>query len=197
METIGRQDDATGGYRFTDLSDGRVWRDDGGKTCVVLPLQVADRLIGVVRFDAADAAAWPASVHHLLSPFGDLCTSAIVAQRAIAGLEASELRHRSVLDEVGDVIVRVGPDGALSYVNRAWYELTGNPIADTVGADPLANVHPEDRELAMEHMAEAIAGKPGVREVRFLADGGGIRGWRSRAGRCSTPTATWPGSPAC
>ena len=171
------------GFRFTDPSHGRDWLDDdGGRSFVVLPLQVADRLIGVVRFDAADSTPWPPSVRALLSPFGDLCTSAIVAQRAIAGLEASELRHRSVLDEVGDVIVRVGPDGALSYVNRAWYELTGNPIADTVGADPLANVHPDDRALAMEHMAAAIAGEPGVREVRFLAHGGDVR-WMEVKGR--------------
>jgi PAS domain S-box-containing protein len=155
---------------------------EAGTAAFVLPLQVADRLIGVVRFDPLGADPWPESVRRQLHPFGELCTSAIVAQRAIAGLEASELRHRSVLDEVGDVIVRVGPDGALSYVNRAWYELTGNPIADTVGADPLANVHPEDRELAMEHMAAAIAGEPGVREVRFLAHGGGVR-WMEVKGR--------------
>jgi PAS domain S-box-containing protein len=170
-------------YRFVDPADGRGWQDtDTGRTLVVIPLRVADRLIGVVRFDAQCSTSWPASVHAALQPFGDLCTSAIVAQRAIAGLEASELRHRSVLDEVGDVIVRVGPDGALSYVNRAWYELTGNPIADTVGADPLANVHPEDRALAMEHMAAAIAGEPGVREVRFLAHGGDVR-WMEVKGR--------------
>jgi PAS domain S-box-containing protein len=87
-----------------------------------------------------------------------------------------------VLDEVGDVIVRVGTDGALSYVNQAWYELTGNPIADTVGADPLANVHPDDRALAMEHMGAAIAGDAGVREVRFLARDGDVR-WMEVKGR--------------
>jgi PAS domain S-box-containing protein len=185
LEPIGAgPDDVALDYLFIDPSDGRGWQDTHeDRVLVVIPLRVADRLIGVVRFDAQRSTSWPTSVHQLLQPFGDLCTSAIVAQRAIAGLEASELRHRSVLDEVGDVIVRVGPDGALSYVNRAWYELTGNPIVDTVGADPLANVHPEDRELAMEHMAAAIAGEPGgVREVRFLAQGGDVR-WMEVTGR--------------
>jgi PAS domain S-box-containing protein len=185
LEPIGAApDDVALDYLFIDPSDGRDWQDTyESRALVVIPLRVEDRLIGVVRFDAEGSTSWPAGVHQLLQPFGDLSTSAIVAQRAIAGLEASELRHRSVLDEVGDVIVRVGPDGALSYVNRAWYELTGNPIADTVGADPLANVHPEDRELAMEHMAAAIAGAPGgVREVRFLAQGGDVR-WMEVTGR--------------
>jgi PAS domain S-box-containing protein len=179
----GGSDDVAPGFRLLDPSADRGWLDaDDARAFVVLPLQVADRLIGVVRFDALDARPWPFWVHLLLRPFGELCTSAIVAQRAIAGLEASELRHRSVLDEVGDVIVRVGPDGTLSYVNRAWFELTGNPIADTVGADPLVNVHPEDRTLAMEHMAAAIAGEPGVREVRFLAHDGDVR-WMEVKGR--------------
>jgi PAS domain S-box-containing protein len=184
VESIGAgADDSAPGYRFVDQSNGHDWLDGcEDRAFVVIPLHVADRLIGVVRFDAGGTTWWAPSVGRLLRPFGELCISAIVAQRAIAGLEASELRHRSVLDEVGDVIVRVGPDGALSYVNRAWYELTGNPIADTVGADPLANVHPEDRALAMEHMAEAMAGKPGVREVRFLAQGGGVR-WMEVKGR--------------
>jgi PAS domain S-box-containing protein len=171
------------GFRFIGPPDDRAWLDaDGGRAFVVIPLQVTDRLIGVVRFDALGATPWPSGIHRLLRPFGELCTSAIVAQRAIAGLEASELRYRSVLDEVGDVIVRVGTDGALSYVNQAWYELTGNPIADTVGANPLANVHPDDRALAMEHMTAAIAGDAGVREVRFLARDGDVR-WMEVKGR--------------
>ncbi len=183
VEPLAADPDGTPGYRIIDPADGRDWLGPEQDLAYVgLALRVADRLIGVVRFEALGALPWPPSVHQLLRPFGELCTSAIVAQRAIAGLEASELRHRSVLDEVGDVIVRVGPDGALSYVNRAWYELTGNPIADTVGADPLANVHPDDRALAMEHMAAAIAGEPGVREVRFLAHGGGVR-WMEVKGR--------------
>jgi PAS domain S-box-containing protein len=162
---------------------GRWFTGDGARHVVSVPLRVADRLIGVARFEGlAGHGGWPVGIDAMLAPFGELCTSAIAAQRAIAGLEASELRHRSVLDEVGDVIVRIGPDGALSYVNRAWYELTGNPVADTVGADPLANVHPDDRGLALEHMAAAIAGTPGVREVRFLAHDGEVR-WMEVKGR--------------
>ncbi|WP_432824981.1 ATP-binding protein [Dactylosporangium sp. CA-092794] len=161
----------------------RWFAGDGSQHVVLVPLRVADRLIGAARFEGLDGhAGWPEGIEELLAPFGELCASAIAAQRAIAGLEASELRYRSVLDEVGDVIVRIGPDGTLSYVNKAWYELTGNPVANTVGADPLANVHPDDRALAMEHMAAAMAGTPGVREVRFLAQGGDVR-WMEVKGR--------------
>ncbi|HET9516178.1 MAG TPA: ATP-binding protein, partial [Actinoplanes sp.] len=48
--------------------------------------------------------------------------------------------------------------------------------------DPMANVHPEDRALAAEHMVAAMAGTPGVREVRFLAKDGSIR-WMEVKGR--------------
>jgi len=152
------------GSRVAELStEHAIERDwlakDGVQSVIMLPLRVADRLLGVARFDSTRRRVpWPLDAHELLRPFGDLCASAIAAQRALAGLEASELRHRSVLDEVTDVIVRIRPDGTLGYVNRAWYELTGNPVADTVGADSMANVHPDDRALAMEHMAAALSG---------------------------------------
>jgi PAS domain S-box-containing protein len=154
-----------------------------GRVTVVAPL-VEDRVVfGLIcwRF-AADAGGVPDTRVRLLDLFGRLVSRTLAARRAIAGLEASELRHRSVLDEIGDVVVRIGSDGNLSYVNNAWHELTGRPVVDTVGADPMANVHPDDRALAAEHMVAAMSGRPGVREVRFLAKDGSVR-WMEVKGR--------------
>jgi PAS domain S-box-containing protein len=163
-----------------------VFGDHPGRVMVVAPL-VEDRAVfGVIcwLFPAGERADDGVSDEcvRLLALFGRLISRSLAARRAIAGLEASELRHRSVLDEIGDVVVRIGSDGNLSYVNEAWYELTGKPIVDTVGADPMANVHPDDRVLAAEHMIAAMAGQPGVREVRFLSKDGGVR-WMEVKGR--------------
>ena len=154
-----------------------------GRVTVVAPLVEERAVFGVIcwRFPA-DAGEVPETRVRLLDLFGQLVSRTLAARRAIAGLEASELRHRSVLDEIGDVVVRIGSDGNLSYVNNAWHELTGRPVVDTVGADPMANVHPDDRALAAEHMMAAMAGRPGVREVRFLAKDGSVR-WMEVKGR--------------
>jgi PAS domain S-box-containing protein len=154
-----------------------------GHITVVAPLVEADAAFGVIcwQFPAGADEASDQCVR-LLDLFGRLVSRTLAARRSIAGLEASELRHRSVLDEIGDVVVRIGIDGNLSYVNKAWHELTGRPVADTVGADPMANVHPDDRALAAEHMVAAMSGRPGVREVRFLAKDGSVR-WMEVKGR--------------
>ena len=154
-----------------------------GRITVVAPLVEERAVFGLICWQfQADAGEVPATRVRLLDLFGHLVSRTLAARRAIAGLEASELRHRSVLDEIGDVVVRIGSDGNLSYVNNAWHELTGRPVVDTVGADPMANVHPDDRALAAEHMVAAMAGRPGVREVRFLAKDGSVR-WMEVKGR--------------
>src|SRR3712207_8776953 len=60
------------------------------------------------------------------------------------------LFRSALLDEVSDVIVRVGPDGNLTYVNRAWTELTGISTEETLGKDSLHHIHPDDRMIAVE-----------------------------------------------
>lgn len=164
----------------TALRSGQPAEPEPG--AILLPLRTEDRLLGAVRFDALGQPPWPPETARHLLPFGDICASTLAAQLATAGLETSELRHRSVLDEITDVVVRLAPDGTLSYVNRAWRELTGNPVADTVGLDPMANVHPDDRVLAAEHLASTAAGRPSIREVRFLNHDGSLR-WMEVSGR--------------
>ncbi|HET9519319.1 MAG TPA: PAS domain S-box protein, partial [Actinoplanes sp.] len=179
---------------LTDLlTDGRAVLPTGesaavfgvrpDRIAVVAPLVEERTVFGVLCWQfPVQAGPVPDARLRLLELFGQLVSRTVAARQAIAGLEASELRHRSVLDEIGDVVVRIGVDGNLSYINKAWQELTGRPVVDTVGADPMANVHPDDRALAAEHMVAAMAGTPGVREVRFLAKDGSVR-WMEVKGR--------------
>jgi PAS domain S-box-containing protein len=104
-----------------------------------------------------------------------------------AELEVSDGRYRSVVDDLGDVIVELDSAGRLVYVNRACSELVGIPVEDMVGKDMMEHVHPEDRMAAAAHMAEVISGADTVRtdaarEVRFIAGDGSLR-WMSVRGR--------------
>lgn len=108
------------------------------------------------------------------------------ASRA-AELETSDGRYRSVVDDLGDIVVEVGPTGQIVYVNAAWSKLTGLTIEEMVGKDMMEHVHPEDHMLAAEHIAEVLTGVDTVRpdaarEVRFLAADGSLR-WMSVRGR--------------
>jgi PAS domain S-box-containing protein len=157
--------------------------DQVGAVCT-LPLVGAGHLHGLVVFDAVDGAAFPSGEQALsLGVIGTVLGHAAVHRRTVAALEASERRYRQVVDDVGDVIARLGPDGRATFVNRAWEELTGIAADDMVGRDPFVSLHPEDREVAAAHMAAALEGNTEIRpEVRFFAHDGSVR-WMEVRGR--------------
>ena len=153
-------------------------------SAVVLPLLGGDGLLGFARFDAvAGSGRWQPEIVGQLRTLGDIMAGGVARQQVAAELTASELRYRAVVDDVAEVIVRIGPDGRLSFVNRAWTELTGLSFEETVGRDPLESLHPDDRLIAAEHMAAAIRGEPdATREVRFVARDCSLR-WMEVRGR--------------
>jgi PAS domain S-box-containing protein len=98
-------------------------------------------------------------------------------------LKESETRFRSLVDEMRDIIVRLGPDGQIVFVNQAWTELTGKSVEETIGDGAFDNVHPDDRLVALEHMQALVAGdSSAAREVRFLARDDSVR-WMAVTGR--------------
>lgn len=111
---------------------------------------------------------------------------ACAAARA-AQLEASERRYRSLVDDLGDIVVETDALGRMTYVNRAFTDMVGLSVDDTGGWDMMAYVHPDDRAIAEEQLAAAMSGADTVaagsaREVRFLPPDGSVH-WMSVRGR--------------
>ncbi|NTU81439.1 MAG: PAS domain S-box protein [Chloroflexales bacterium] len=105
-------------------------------------------------------------------------------RRAIAELAAAEAqlrderdRHAAVIDNVKEVIFQTDPAGAWTFLNRAWTEITGFGVEETLGHSFLDYVHPEDRERNLARFAPLIAReKEDCRhEVRYLTHDGGSR----------------------
>jgi diguanylate cyclase (GGDEF)-like protein/PAS domain S-box-containing protein len=65
---------------------------------------------------------------------------------AAAALSASEARYRTVVEDVREVIFRIDGEGRWSLLNQAWAELTGFPVAESLGRSALEFVHADDRE---------------------------------------------------
>lgn len=77
-----------------------------------------------------------------------------------AALRESEARFRSMADTVPVMIWATDATGYCTYLNRNWYEFTGQTVAEAEGFGWLDATHPEDRQRTDE-IAQA-----GLRERR-------------------------------
>jgi PAS domain S-box-containing protein len=153
---------------------------------LLLPARAGDDLVAVLRLDAGAQDACDPTVSPVglgtLRTVADLCGGALARAARTAELVASEQRCRSMLDEIGAVVVRLGPDGSVTFVNQAWTELTGISVADTLGKSAMHHVHPDDRAVAAQHLTATIEGNNELRAVRFFSRDGGVR-WMEVHGR--------------
>ena len=98
-------------------------------------------------------------------------------ERSLAALQDSEERHRAVMDNVQEVIFQLRADGAWTFLNAAWTQLSGHPITETLGRGFLAYFHPDDREKCHSVLDAIDAGGTEHYEcnVRLTRDNGAYR----------------------
>ena len=94
-----------------------------------------------------------------------------------AALRASEERYRSVVDNVKEVIFQTDAAGLWIFLNRAWTEITGFGLAESLGRNFLDYVHPDDRQRNQDLFVPLIARQKEYcrHEVRYLTSDGGFR----------------------
>ncbi|MES2937762.1 MAG: PAS domain S-box protein [Pseudomonadota bacterium] len=74
-----------------------------------------------------------------------------------AELARQEKRYRALAEQAPEVVWNVDPDGQVTYLNRAWYELVGGTPADWLGEGWLSAIHPEDLAQMREGWARSRA----------------------------------------
>jgi PAS domain S-box-containing protein len=79
-------------------------------------------------------------------------TSSDIHERksAEAALRESEARFRNMADSVPVMLWVTEADGTCSFLNREWYDFTGQTSATALSLDWLEAVHPDDRPRASE-----------------------------------------------
>lgn len=98
-------------------------------------------------------------------------------QRAEAALRATEEGFRRLIESSLDIVAILEPDGTYRYVSPAVELLTGFAPADLVGTNALDLVHPDDRVVVAERLAEGLArgDDSGAAEYRHRHKAGGWR----------------------
>jgi hypothetical protein len=92
-------------------------------------------------------------------------------RRLQSELDGSEMRFRTIVDAVPQIIWENDPDGKAIYFNRRWYEYSGLSVEESTGPGwPV--LHPEDRHAVDDWQQSLLSGQPFESEGRLRrADG--------------------------
>ncbi|HSF54847.1 MAG TPA: PAS domain S-box protein, partial [Algoriphagus sp.] len=102
----------------------------------------------------------------------DITEQKIAAQK----IRESESYFRRLTDTVPAIIWITEPDGSCSYLNKLWYDFTGQTKEQALGFGWLEAIHPKDREQAGEIFISANSSqKPFSNLSRFRNSGGEYR----------------------
>ena len=122
---------------------------------------------------------WVAPIMRDGEHVGAICTILDLTERMItdAALRESEARFRNVADHAPVMMWVTEPDGHCTYLNRGWYDFTGQTEEEALGFGWLKAVHPDDAAEAERVFVEANASAMPFRVEYRLRRADGIYRW--------------------
>ncbi len=97
-------------------------------------------------------------------------------------LRENERRFRTLAEALPQLVWITGPDGAVTYFNRRWYDTIGTTPEESLGNGWSELVHPDDRQRCLYHWNRAtLTGEPYEVEYRLRVAGGSYRWFLGRA----------------
>ena len=140
-----------------------------------LPLLLEDKLVGLMTI----------FTEHPLTPqiFQEMGSVAngislcIQRKRSEEALDASEVKYRSVVETIKEIIFQTDEFGHWTFLNRAWTALTGFEVQSTLGTFFIEYLHEEDRERNRHIFLQFLERKLDYcrYETRFLTKNGKVR----------------------
>ncbi|RPI96234.1 MAG: PAS domain S-box protein, partial [Chloroflexi bacterium] len=157
------------------LAEPQWARKHGIISFAAFPLVLEDKLVGLMSLFSRELLSEQTpqelgSVAHGIS----LC---IERKRSEEALDASEVKYRSVVENIKEIIFQMDEFGHWSFLNPAWKSLTGFEVAPTLGTFFLEYLHEEEREHNRHIFLQLVQRK--LRycryETRFLTHDGKVR----------------------
>jgi PAS domain S-box-containing protein len=154
-------------------------RQEGLKSIISLPLQVAGSVLGVINFSTMrENVDWSRYPVPRLGLVAEIFANALGRQRASESLQEHEQSYRIVADFTYDWEYWENPDGSLRYVSPACERISGRPAEEFLAHPQLFReiIVPEDRKIWDDHQKEIRqASAPHELQFRLLRPDGGIR----------------------
>jgi PAS domain S-box-containing protein len=91
-------------------------------------------------------------------------------------LKASEKKHRSVVENLKEVIFQTDTARRLMFLNPAWTKITGFSLEESLGKRFLDFIHPGDRQFHDQQFQSLLQGKQEEcrYQIRYLPKSGGV-----------------------
>lgn len=108
------------------------------------PLILEDKLVGLMTLFTTTPLT-----EHILQELGSVANGislCLEQKRSAEALDASEVKYRSVVEIIKEVIFQMNEFGHWTFLNPAWTAVTGFEVPETVGTFFLEYMHEEDRE---------------------------------------------------
>ncbi|GLR46627.1 PAS domain S-box protein [Sphingomonas astaxanthinifaciens] len=141
--------------------EARALLDLGLGATVCMPYHRAGRLIALMAVHQKDPRDWTADELGLIAEATERSWAHVVRVRSEAILRESETRFRNIADHTPVMLWVTDETGYCTYLNRTWYEFTGQSEGDGEGFGWLNAVHEEDRPGAERAFIQANEAQSG------------------------------------
>ncbi|PTQ11593.1 hybrid sensor histidine kinase/response regulator [Sphingomonas oleivorans] len=143
---------------------------------VMVPLWKRKRMIAAIYVHSRAPRHWSPADISLIEEVAGRTWEAVERARIEAALRESEARFRNMADHAPVMMWLTDANGRCTYLNRAWYEFTGQKEAEAEGLGWLDATHPEDEPMTAGIFRAAVAAQQSFRlEFRL---------WRASGGYC-------------
>jgi PAS domain S-box-containing protein len=149
----------------------------GLQATVCMPFINAGRLTALMAVHQGEPRDWSDADLSLIAEATERSWAYIERTRSQAFLRESESRFRNMADNSPVMIWLTEPDGTCTYLNRRWYEFTGQSESEGEGFGWLDAVHPDDRPRAEEAFVTANHNQIDYRTEFRLRRADGIYRW--------------------
>jgi len=160
---------------------------------MVAPIMVGDNWWGFIGFDDCQARRdWAPVEIEALKTAANIIGAAIQRNQAEEAVLDSEKKYRMVVDNANEGIVII-QDGMLKFVNPQAKEFTGLTENNPGTGGFLDYIHPDDRQMVVEHHRRRLAGEevPEIYAMRMIDQADKIK-WIQNNG----VKVEWEGRPA-
>lgn len=125
--------------------EGQALLGLGLQATVCLPYRRAGRLVALMAVHQSRPRDWTADELSLIGETVERSWAHVVRVRSEAQLRESEDRFRNIADHTPVMLWVTDETGYCTYLNRTWYEYTGQQRGEGEGFGWLKAVHDEDR----------------------------------------------------